>query len=74
MPRWDRPLDHPDSPYRQSLDTRDLPGASSERPIEGDLGLWLYIGKALLIFLAGGLLLSNAMYGFFGLLALLGGG
>jgi len=42
-------------------------------PIESELGLWLYIAKGLVIFVVAGLLLSNAMYGFFELLDLLGG-
>jgi hypothetical protein len=73
VPRWDRPLDHPESPYRQSLDAKDLPLPRTGPPIESELGIWLYIARGLVIFLVGGLLLSNAMYGLFELLDLLAG-
>jgi hypothetical protein len=75
VPRWDRPLDHPDSPYKQSLEVADLPipPRRSERPVESEAALWLYIAKGLLILIVAGLLLSNAVYALFALPDLLGG-
>ena len=75
MPRWDRPLDHPDSPYRRSAHPTgpvELPFAPGDRSLESSWALWLYLGKGLLICILAGLLLSNAMYAF-ALLDLLAG-
>jgi hypothetical protein len=60
----------PPFPY----DPDDIPkGLPGDGPIESELSLWLYIGKGLALLFAAGLLLTNAMYGLWELLALIAG-
>ncbi|MPZ49344.1 MAG: hypothetical protein GEU75_08610 [Dehalococcoidia bacterium] len=74
MPRWDRPLNDPESPYSQRVELDELPvSRASEAPLASEWALWLYIGKLILALIVLGLLLTNVMYGAFELMHLLGG-
>jgi hypothetical protein len=83
MPRWDRPLDHKDNPYGLAKDgqlrpherlqqSTPAPGPNQAR-FGSEWGLWLSVAKAMALVFAVGMVLTNAMYGFFELLHLLGG-
>jgi len=74
MPRWDRPLNDKESPYSQRLKLEDLPvGRAADAPLDGEWAVWLYIGKFILALIVFGVIATNAMYGAFELMHLLGG-
>jgi hypothetical protein len=56
----------------EPIDPTKPSGLPGDAPIESERGLWLYIAKGLAILFVAGFALTNAMYGFFELLTLLG--
>ena len=71
MQRWDGPFDR-HKPNGEPFDPNDVPmGLPGDRSMSSEWELWIYIGKGLLILMACAFLLTNALYGFFELLAFL---
>ncbi len=73
MQRWDGPS-YRFKPNGEPYDPDDVPvGLPGDGGVGSEWELWRYIGKGLLIMVIGAFLLTNAMYGFFALLAYLAG-
>ena len=73
MSNWDRPPNR-FNPRGEPHDPDDIPvGLPGDGPMRSELQFWLYIGKGILLTILGGVILTNAMYGLFELLAYLAG-
>ncbi len=72
MQQWQPP--HLFKPNGEPYDPDDVPmNLPGDRAVNSEWELWRYIGKGLLILVICAFLLTNAMYGFFALLAYLAG-
>jgi len=53
-------------------DTTKSSGLPGDAPLHSERAIWLYLLKGMAILMVAGFVLTNAMYGFFELLTLLG--